>query len=280
MMRSRKLQIAVYYPPCSAPVSCLDSTSAAGRSRPGACQNAICQASLPAPGAANDDTGHHSPTTHYPLPRLPRVAQSIGDTSRFVSLDRSLHPSPSADGLCAHLRRLGSPCAPGSLALYRPVLPLPCIAALLPCCPAARLPCWPGALLPMVPAASRVARCCAVAAQTDKRNGCFNAESRPCLWRCGLLSRRKAGGRLDRGGLAPSTRQRHDGPGLEKTLRRRLLLSVFWARPTRRNWPAHCSTKSSDALPQPPHACLPRSFFSRCSAVRSVYVFVFVFTTR
>jgi hypothetical protein len=143
----------------------------------------------------------------------------------------------------------------------------PCIAlycrcpVLLPCCPAARLSCWPGALLHMVPVASRVARCCAVAAQTDKRNGCFNAESRPCLWRCGLLSRRKAGGRMDRGGLAPSTRQRHDGPGLEKTLRRRLLLSVFWARPTRRDWPAHCSTESSDALPQPPHACLPRSFF-------------------
>jgi hypothetical protein len=90
------------------------------------------------------------PTTHchYPLPRLPRVAQSIGDTSRFVSPDRSLHPSPSADGLCAHLRRLGSPCASGSLALYCPVLPLPCIAALLPCCPVVLLAWRPAALSP------------------------------------------------------------------------------------------------------------------------------------
>jgi hypothetical protein len=149
MMRSRKLQIAVYYPPCSAPASLLSvqALRAGAALAPARVQSArprcrrleqqmTIQVIIPPP-----------PTTHchYPLPRLPRVAQSIGDTSRFVSPDRSLHPSPSADGLCAHLRRLGSPCAPGSLALYCPVLPLPCIAALLPCCPVVLLAWRPAA---------------------------------------------------------------------------------------------------------------------------------------
>jgi hypothetical protein len=181
--------------------------------------------------------------------------------------------APICAASAARVRPGASPC----IALYCrcPVLPPCCPAALLPGCPAGLAPCCPWC------PPRRVSH---AAALSPRKRTSATAVSTPshALVCGGVASCRDVRLAADwtGGGLAPSTRQRHDGPGLEKTLRRRLLLSVFWARPTRRNWPAHCSTKSSDALPQPPHACLPRSFFSRCSAVRSVYVFVFVFTTR